>query len=147
MVILFFLRKKNDFRPFFLLFTASVRSRPPEPPLVPGVFVFFFLQTYKDQLSIGKLSHYCINTFIPAILWWIIILSNIISQYISQPIYSILSESHQPWWQIISEIHYLYHYFVKCSFTTPPITIFPSQIADQITTLSLSPQDRQAVRR
>ena len=30
---------KNDFRPFFLLFTASVRSRPPGPPAVPGVFI------------------------------------------------------------------------------------------------------------
>ena len=30
--------KKTDFRAFFLLFTASVRSQPPGPPLVPGVF-------------------------------------------------------------------------------------------------------------
>ena len=34
-----FLRKKADFLAFFLLFTASVRSRPPEPPAVPGVLV------------------------------------------------------------------------------------------------------------
>ena len=30
-------REKTDFRAIFLLFTASVRSRPPGPPLVPGV--------------------------------------------------------------------------------------------------------------
>ena len=29
--------KKVIFRTFFLLFTASVRSRPPGPPAVPGV--------------------------------------------------------------------------------------------------------------
>ena len=32
-----FLPKKADFCVFFLLFTASVRSWRPEPPLVPGV--------------------------------------------------------------------------------------------------------------
>ena len=38
----FFTKKKLIFRPFFLLFTASVRSRPPGPPAVPGVFFFGF---------------------------------------------------------------------------------------------------------
>ena len=28
----------ENFRPFFLLFAASIQSRPPGPPLVPGVF-------------------------------------------------------------------------------------------------------------
>ena len=31
-------RKKSDFSDVFLLFTASVRSRPPGPSAVPGVF-------------------------------------------------------------------------------------------------------------
>ena len=30
---------KTDFREFFLVFTASVRSRPPGPPQVPGVLL------------------------------------------------------------------------------------------------------------
>ena len=33
----YFFTKKNDFRAIFRLFTASVRSRPPGPPAVPGV--------------------------------------------------------------------------------------------------------------
>ena len=33
----FFTRKKVDFLAIILLFTASVRSRPPGPPAVPGV--------------------------------------------------------------------------------------------------------------
>ena len=36
-VIFFPPKKKGDFRAIFLLFTASVRSRPPGPPAVPGV--------------------------------------------------------------------------------------------------------------
>ena len=46
-VLIFFLRKKGDFRAFFLLFTTSVLSWPPGPPLVPGVFfsVFCFWPT------------------------------------------------------------------------------------------------------
>ena len=32
------IRKRTDFWAFFLLFTASVRSRPPGTPIVPGVF-------------------------------------------------------------------------------------------------------------
>ena len=38
MVILFFKEKKVIFSAVFLLFTASVWSRPPGPPLVSGVF-------------------------------------------------------------------------------------------------------------
>ena len=38
-VIFFPPKKKGDFRAIFLLFTASVRSRPPGPPAVPGVFI------------------------------------------------------------------------------------------------------------
>ena len=34
----FFKKKKLIFQTFFLLFTASFRSRPPGPPAVPGVF-------------------------------------------------------------------------------------------------------------
>ena len=34
------------FRTFFLLFTASVRSRPPGPPAVPGVFGMIFITIY-----------------------------------------------------------------------------------------------------
>ena len=39
------------FRPFFLLFTASVRSRPPGPPAVPGVFQinFFVCVSLSDN--------------------------------------------------------------------------------------------------
>ena len=46
------------FRTFFLLFTASVRSRPPGPPAVPGVLAMFLfcgiiqaslLDTNKDN--------------------------------------------------------------------------------------------------
>ena len=33
------MKKQTDFRVFFQLFTASVRSHKPEPPLVPGVFL------------------------------------------------------------------------------------------------------------
>ena len=35
---LIFFTKKNDFQAFFLLFTASIRSRKPGPTLVHGVF-------------------------------------------------------------------------------------------------------------
>ena len=38
----YFLTKKMIFLAFFLLFKASVRSRPPGPPAVPGVFSPFF---------------------------------------------------------------------------------------------------------
>ena len=31
--------KKTDFHAFLLIFTDSVRSQPPGPPAVPGVFV------------------------------------------------------------------------------------------------------------
>ena len=40
-----FLRKKGDFQVFFKLFMASVRSRPPGPPAVPGVY---------DMIDIGE---------------------------------------------------------------------------------------------
>ena len=41
--ILFFYEKTHtDFRGFFLLIMASVRSWPPGPPLVPGVFFSVF---------------------------------------------------------------------------------------------------------
>ena len=33
-----------DFHAFFLLFTASVQSQKPEPPLVPGVFSKKFIK-------------------------------------------------------------------------------------------------------
>ena len=42
-----FLRKKGDVWTFFLLFTASVRSRPPGPPAVPGVFSKVFIAEQK----------------------------------------------------------------------------------------------------
>ena len=35
--------KKTDFREFFLLFTANVRSRPPGPPLDPGLLCTNFV--------------------------------------------------------------------------------------------------------
>ena len=35
----YFFTKKTDFQVIFRLFTASVRSRPPGPPAVPGVFI------------------------------------------------------------------------------------------------------------
>ena len=38
-VIFIFFTKKNDFRAMLQLFTASVRSRPREPPAVPGVLI------------------------------------------------------------------------------------------------------------
>ena len=43
------------FRTFFLLFTASVRSRPPGPPAVPGVF----WQTVDNELSQEVLAGTC----------------------------------------------------------------------------------------
>ena len=44
-------QKKAIFRTFFLLFTASVRSRPPGPPAVPGVlFIFIFSTKLKSSL-------------------------------------------------------------------------------------------------
>ena len=47
LVILIFLPKKRaDFFAFFRLFTASVRSRPPGPPAVPGVFLVHFLKHF-----------------------------------------------------------------------------------------------------
>ena len=45
--------KKNDFRAFFLLFTASVRSRPPGPPVVTGVLLTL---TFALSSSIFLLS-------------------------------------------------------------------------------------------
>ena len=43
LVYFHFLTKKTDFQAFFRLFTASVWSRPPGPPAVPGVFAFILL--------------------------------------------------------------------------------------------------------
>ena len=62
-VILFLFRKKTDFRPFLLLFTASVRSRPPGPPLVPRVFVLY---NFEDDIcrtspSICSTSLMCVH--------------------------------------------------------------------------------------
>ena len=37
------------FRTFFLLFTASVRSRPPGPPAVPGVFCKIIIVMSRDS--------------------------------------------------------------------------------------------------
>ena len=42
-----FLRKKGDFSDVFSVFTASVRSRPPGPPAVPGVFLLFLHMVRK----------------------------------------------------------------------------------------------------
>ena len=51
MVMYIFLqRKQTDFLAFFLHFTASVRLRKPEPPLVPGVF-FSFFDSYPNLVS------------------------------------------------------------------------------------------------
>ena len=36
-----FLRRKTDFLAVFSAFTASVRSWPPGPPLVPGVYQYY----------------------------------------------------------------------------------------------------------
>ena len=50
--VIFFLRKKTNFRAFFLLFTASVRSRPPGPPLVPGVLArIIFMASSRRELE------------------------------------------------------------------------------------------------
>ena len=46
-----FLRKKGDFSDVFLLFMASVRSRPPGPPAVPGVFSYCFLSMFCNNLN------------------------------------------------------------------------------------------------
>ena len=45
--------KKQIFVRFSFLFMASVRSRPPGPPLVPGVLIF----TYRVQV----LKHFIIE--------------------------------------------------------------------------------------
>ena len=47
-----FLRKKGYFSDFFLLFTASVRSRPPGPPAVPGVLKYVQVVIFKG-LGVG----------------------------------------------------------------------------------------------
>ena len=39
-VISIFLQQKTDFQAFFQLFKASIRSRPPGPPPVPGVLSY-----------------------------------------------------------------------------------------------------------
>ena len=44
----YFFTKKNDFWAIFILFTASILSRPPGPPAVPGVLIYMFL--YITQL-------------------------------------------------------------------------------------------------
>ena len=44
------LGQKNDFR-VFLLFTASIRSQPPGPPLVFGVLLFWRNETFPSVLS------------------------------------------------------------------------------------------------
>ena len=43
------------FRTFFLLFTASVRSRPPGPPAVPGVFLYTFLYFFMSIKKVWRL--------------------------------------------------------------------------------------------
>ena len=49
------LRKKLIFRTFFLFFTASVRSRPPGPPAVPGVFsLFFYVHCFSPTLGVPR---------------------------------------------------------------------------------------------
>ena len=53
-MIFIFLRKKTDFRAFFLLFTASVRSRPPGPPAVPGVFRLVLQGAMEKFVVIGN---------------------------------------------------------------------------------------------
>ena len=54
----FFLRNKADFLAFFRHFKASVGSRPPGPPAVPGVlsllvFSFNFVKEYLTLQSLG----------------------------------------------------------------------------------------------
>ena len=72
------------FRTFFLLFMASVQSRPPGPPAVPGVFTlcFYFLKLYdtlnsnyimfslteKIQLANTKTSHSSVALVAPIVL-------------------------------------------------------------------------------
>ena len=48
----YFFTKKNDFRAIFRLFTASVWSRPPGPPAVPGVLItiIILLQFFSYNL-------------------------------------------------------------------------------------------------
>ena len=48
--ILFFYEKKQIFRRFFLLFTTSIRSRPPGPPAVPGVITILLLIDFGSRL-------------------------------------------------------------------------------------------------
>ena len=49
-----FVTKIADFRAFFLLFTASVRSRPPGPPGVPGVFLTTGTECHKINSEITE---------------------------------------------------------------------------------------------
>ena len=56
-----FLKKKTDFSAVFLLFTANVRSRPPGPPAVPGVFSNVTGWTFPQPGSSHLHSHiYCV---------------------------------------------------------------------------------------
>ena len=54
MVILIFYEKEQIFERFFLLFTAIVRSQPPGPPAVPGVF---FKGKRSVHLSANLVQH------------------------------------------------------------------------------------------
>ena len=50
----FFYEKKAYFSAVFLLFTASIRSRPPGPPAVPGVFAFnIIINSYLKQMLVN----------------------------------------------------------------------------------------------
>ena len=48
----YFFKKKGDISDVFLLFTASVRSRPPGPSAVPGVFVCGILFRKNKQSEV-----------------------------------------------------------------------------------------------
>ena len=54
-----FERKKHRFLGVFCLFTAIVRSQPPGPPLVPGVFHTHFIE--KNIIMVNKLQVNCLN--------------------------------------------------------------------------------------
>ena len=46
--------KKTDFRAIFRLFSASVWSRPPGPPAVPGVFTSVFSDWEEVATLVGS---------------------------------------------------------------------------------------------
>ena len=49
--------KQKHFLGVFLLFTASVRLRPPGPPLVPGVLLLSFIIMCNNDKSIYRSSY------------------------------------------------------------------------------------------